>query len=46
MTETKLRPDKLLALYRQLNLTGDLNLTNLDRFKVTENYIFRNSKWW
>ena len=31
----KLKRDKLAALYRHLNVTGNLDLINLDRFKLT-----------
>ena len=32
----KLKRDKLAALYRHLNVTGNLDLINLDRFKLTK----------
>ena len=32
----KVKRDKLAALYRHLNVTGDLDLINLDRFKLTK----------
>ena len=31
----KVKRDKLAALYRHLNVTGNLDLINLDRFKLT-----------
>ena len=31
----KVKQDKLTALYRQLNVTGNLALINLDRFRLT-----------
>ena len=31
----KVKCDKLAALYRHLNVTGNLNLIDLDRFKLT-----------
>ena len=31
----KLKRNKLAALYRHLNVTGNLDLINLDRFKLT-----------
>ena len=31
----KVKQDKLAALYRQLNVTGNLALINLDRFRLT-----------
>ena len=31
----RVRRDKLAALYRHLNVTGNLDLINLDRFKLT-----------
>ena len=30
-----MKRDKLAALYRQLNVTGNLDLIDLDRFKLT-----------
>ena len=32
----KLKRDKLAALYRHLNVTGNLDLINLDRFKLSK----------
>ena len=41
----KLKRNKLAALYRHLNVTGNLDLINLDRFKLTtdkkRNHNFR-----
>ena len=31
----KVKQDKLAAMYRQLNVTGNLALINLDRFRLT-----------
>ena len=31
----KVKQDKLTALYRHINITGNLDLTNLDGFKLT-----------
>ena len=31
----KVKRDKLAALYRHLNVTGDIDLLDLDRFKLT-----------
>ena len=31
----KVKQDKLAALYRHLNVTGNLDLINLDRFRLT-----------
>ena len=33
----KVKRDKLAALYRHLNVTGNLDLINLKRFKLTKN---------
>ena len=32
----KLKRDKITGLYRHLNVTGDLDLINLDRFRLTK----------
>ena len=34
----KVKRDKITALYRHLNVTGNLDLINLDRFKLTTDY--------
>ena len=33
----KVKRDKLSALYRHLNVTGDIDLIDLDRFRLTKN---------
>ena len=32
----KVKRDKIIALYRHLNVTGDLDLIDLDQFKLTK----------
>ena len=34
----KVKRDKLTALYRHLNVTGDIDLIDLDRFKLTTDH--------
>ena len=34
----KVKQDKITALYRHLNVTGNLDLINLDRFRLTTDY--------
>ena len=46
----KVKREKLAALYRDLNVTGDLYLINLDRFNYTKStrkkyYKFRVLQW-
>ena len=47
----KVKQNKLFELYRHLNVTGDLDLINLNQFKVTRDpqkrsYSFRALQWW
>ena len=48
----KVKRDKLIALYRHLNVTGNPDLIDLDRFKATKNpkkgvtiFEFYNGGW-
>ena len=49
----KVKRDKLTALYRHLNVTGDIDLIDLDQFSlITDHkkgvtvFKFYNSDWW
>ena len=49
----KVKRDKINTLYRHLNLTGDIDLIDLDRFRLTTNpkkgvtvFEFYNGNWW
>ena len=49
----KVKRDKLIALYRHLNVTGNLDLIDLDQFKLTTSpkkgvtvFEFYNGDWW
>ena len=35
LLKQKVKQDKLAALYRHLNVTGNIDLINLDRFRIT-----------
>ena len=49
----KVKRDKLTALYKHLNVTGNLDLIDLDRFRLTMDpkkgvtvFEFYNGRWW
>ena len=53
LLKQKVKQDKLAALYRHLNVTGNIDLINLDRFRITTDtkkgskiFEFYNSDRW